>query len=203
MRRHFPRWAVICLTALTLAISIPAIALSMEQTASQAPQDPFGRIGAAGHARTAAVLDPASAATVQMLNTRGQGTRVLGAQLAVEARLLPTRIGGKQLYLIPTEKGKLCALLEGGAEACTDPLTDERPAFLVAMDDDGPGGAGPTVFGVALDGVRTISVAAGGSRMVVPVSENTFTFVGDSALSVADVAPSSATFDDGRTVDLR
>lgn len=204
MRQNLNRWAAIGAACTALAVGGPALALAVRDASSAPPSgSPFQGIGSVTPAPSGqGVVDSKTAATLRALNERGSGRSVLGSQLVGEARTLPTPINGKRLYLIPTETGMLCAFLEGGAEACTRPLSDERPALAIAMDDDGPGGVGPTVFGVAIDGVRTISFTAAGARQVAAVSGNVFAFEGGSMMSAAALSGLTATFDDGTTVRL-
>jgi hypothetical protein len=203
MRQHLKRWAVIGTGCITLAVGVPAIALSMRMASTSPDSDPFQGIGAVTQAPTGeSVLDAKTANTLHALNGQGFGKAVLGSQLVAEARELPTTIIGKRLYLIPTETGKLCAFLEGGTEACTEPLSEARPAAVVAMDDDGPGGVGALVFGVAIDGVRTISFTAAGKRHVVLVRGNVFAFQGSPMMTAECLSEQTATFDDGTTVRL-
>jgi hypothetical protein len=136
------------------------------------------------------------------LNEEGIGRDVIGVQTVGAARLLTTLANTKRPYLIPTEAGKICLVLEGGNEACTDPLTASTPAMVVTVDADGPGGTGPLVFGVAMDGVRAVSFSATDSRSVVPVVDNVFSIQGDSAMTAASVSEPTATFDDGRVVPI-
>jgi len=175
------------------------------RTASTAPDSgaPFSGIGAVTQAPFGEnALDAKTASTLHALNDQDFGKGVLGAQLIAEARALPRMINGKRLYLIPTETGKLCAFLEGGTEACTEPLSEARPAAVIAMDDDGPGGVGAVVFGVAIDGVRTVSFTAAGARHVVPVKGNMFAFQGSPMMTAEGLSGQTATFDDGTTVRL-
>lgn len=203
MRQRFGRGLGIGVACAAVAVGIPTIALAIRSTdAPSQPPSPVQAIGLVTSSQ-ASGLDPATATTLRMLNERGLGAAVLGKRLLTEARTLPTTISGKRLYLVPTETGKLCLYLEGSVEAWFDPVSQANPALLVAEDRDGPGGVGPTVYGVAMDGVRTVTFTAGGDRHVVPVTGNVFVFRGDSETSAGSVMAISATLDDGTDLSLR
>ncbi len=136
-------------------------------------------------------------ATLDALNQQGAGKNTLGAQLVDKARVMSTVVGGKRLYLLPTENGALCAFREGGTEACTAPLTESNPALVVADDSDGPGGIGPIVFGVALDGVTSVSVTTRGREQSIAVTKNVFVYQAGSETSAADVSGVAVTLANG------
>lgn len=203
MRQRLGRRVAVGFACAAVAVGVPTVALAIRGAdAPSQPPSPVQTIGLVESSQ-ASGLDPATAATLRMLNERGLGAAVLGKRLLAEARILPTTINGKRLYLVPTETGKLCLHLEGSGEAWFDPISQANPALLVAEDSDGPGGVGATVYGVAMDGVRSVTFTAGGNRHVVPVTGNVFVFHGDSETSAGLVDAISATLNDGTALSLR
>jgi hypothetical protein len=196
------RWVRVGVACSALAaLSIAVVARTVGP--ARASEGPFSGIGAvAGVASGEDVLDGDTANRLRRANAAGHAKTVLGSQLLEEARMLPTAVHGRRLYLIPTEAGKFCLFLEGRAEACGEPLSKARAVVLVATDDDGPGGTGPTVFGIALDDVRTVSFAANGQRYFVPIHQNAFVFEGTPDMNVADVSAPLVTFSDGSTAGV-
>ncbi|HLA13684.1 MAG TPA: hypothetical protein VJZ25_01550 [Gemmatimonadaceae bacterium] len=203
MRHRFGRRIAVGGACVAVAVGIPTVALAIRVANAPSPAaSPIQGIGLVTSSQERG-LDPRTAATLRMLNDRGLGAAALGKRLLTEARTVSTRISGKRLYLVPTETGKLCLFLEESGEACSEPLSQANPAQVVVEDRDGPGGVGPTVFGVAIDGVRSVTFAADGDRHVVPVTGNAFVFRGNSEMSAGSVLAVSATLDDGRVLSLR
>jgi hypothetical protein len=194
------RFAVAASCAL-VAIALPAIALALRGSSASPASTSATGIGAVSSSRETA-LDAASASTERMLNARGFLTATAGARLLSEARTVPVTVAGSRLYLVPTEKGKLCLFLEVYGETCSDPIGAANPALIVAEDRDGPGGAGPLVYGVAMDGVSSVTFELGGRRATVHVAQNTFVYRGDSAASAGTLLPVSASFADGSSTPL-
>jgi hypothetical protein len=148
-------------------------------------------------------LDAATLKGVQALNRKGVGATLLGQRLISDARTLPTRVDGYQLYLVPTQTGKLCLGLGNSLEEWFDPLSQTHPVLFAATDRDGPGGVEPTVYGVAIDGVRTVTFTIDGAQRSVPVTGNVFEFHGDSDSEFDSIAPISATFSNGTEQPLK
>ncbi|MBA2517865.1 MAG: hypothetical protein H0V22_11250 [Solirubrobacterales bacterium] len=160
-------------------------------------------IGAVANAASGEeVLDPVTVRMVRALNVRSRNQSMPGLRLTGEARVLPRTVDGKHVYVLPTDNGALCVLVEADTEVCGPPLSAARPASVTTLDSDGPGGAGATVIGVAMDGVTTISLTVNGAQIAVPVRENLFVFHGSSAMTLGDFSRPTASFADGRTVRL-
>lgn len=187
------------------AIAVPTLAFALGTTkASLTAESPLRGIAAAATAPSGEhAIDPGSWATLQALNARGAGDRAMGDQLIADARVMPTSVNGKGLYLIPTARGSLCTFLEGGIETCGAPLSDTNPALIIAVDDDGPGGVGPMVFGVAQDGIDSITIRVSGQQLSVPVNRNMFQLHATSSARAADVVGVVATRTDGTILGIR
>lgn len=94
------------------------------------------------------------------------------------ARLLPSTIAGHSAYVVPTEGGNFCLFVATLGTACAPPFTDARPAFLVAAYPNPGSTAGPTVFGLAKDGVSSVTFSLNGTKHTAPVEQNVFEYTG-------------------------
>jgi hypothetical protein len=186
--------------AIAAGVTVVAVAVGATGGSSQSATSPPG-IGLVTSAQVGG-LDAGTAATLRTENTVGLGSAVLGQRLLSRARTVPATINGLHLYLVPTDKGKLCVYLEASGESCTDALSSANPVHLIAEDRDGPGGAGPIVFGVAMDGVRSVTFTIGGQSQTVAVNGNSFEFQGTSDTDITSVLPISATLADGTVTPL-
>jgi hypothetical protein len=195
MKRNTLRMGVgVVAACAALAAGISALVVGNDgATAANAPTPSIGPVSSSQPGG----LDAATLAGVQALNREGVGAALLGQRLIGDARSLPTRVDGYQLYLLPTETGKLCLGLGNSLEEWFDPLSQTHPVLFAATDKDGPGGVGPTVFGVAIDGVRTVTFTIDGARQTVPITGNVFVFHGASDANFNSIAPISATFANG------
>jgi hypothetical protein len=71
-------------------------------------------------------------------------------------------------------------------ETCAHPLSATAPAVFAVFDPDAVEGAGPIAFGVAADGVRSVSFTVGARKQTVPVNGNLFSFAGDPSTTTDD-----------------
>ena len=189
--------AVMC-SGLAVGISAVAVGNSGAKTAAA----PTSSIGPVSSSR-AGGLDAVTRARIQALDSQGVGAALLGQRLIADARTLPTRVDGYQLYLVPTETGKLCLGLGNTLEEWFDPLSRTHPVLFAAMDDDGPGGIGATVYGVATDGVSNVTFSIDGAEETVPVTGNVFVFHAKSDANFDSLAAVSATFANGTVQALK
>jgi hypothetical protein len=153
----------------SLSVAI-ALAVAAGGLAAAAVSGPLDGVLSADHPRSIRdVLDPATAA---MLQRDGQ-RNLAGRPLLGESRLLGTLPAGRRVYVVPTSAGRLCVVVERLAESCANPLTQATPiTFAVAR----PAGEGPVAYGVARDGVASVSFRVGGRRVTVPVRNNLFAY---------------------------
>ena len=191
---------VVAVVSAALAIGVSAIAAG--KSGAKAADAPTPSIGAVSSSQ-AGGLDAATLAAIQVLNKQGVGAAVLGQRLIADARTLPTRVDGQQLYLVPTETGKLGFGLGNSLEEWVDPLSQTHPVLAAAKDNDGPGGVGPTVYGVAVDGVSSVTITIDGAQKTVPVTGNVFVFHGESDANFESIAPVSAIFANGTVQALK
>jgi hypothetical protein len=197
MSAMYKRLAIFITTCSLFAIGGSAFALTTYSSnpSTHADADPLQNISAA---QTAAVgLAPVAAATVRKLIIHGSG------ELIAEARLLPTKVAGHRVYLIPSSRGDLCTFVEEIGLGCTSPLTSTNPATFAVFDRDGPGGSASIAFGVAEDGVQSISFALNDKTNEVPVIGNVYAREFDPSVSFEDFANVTAVFADGSRVPLQ
>lgn len=80
------------------------------------------------------------------------------------------------------------------------PLSSSNPVLFTVTDRDGPSGVGPTAWGIASDGIISITFTEAGATRTVPVHGNVFAYVGAPSDSVADFTNIVANFADGHSV---
>jgi hypothetical protein len=190
----------VCAAAVGSSIALATGGGGNSTAASLNTQDPVANISALGSAP--ASLDRAAAGVVSRQNAITAATGIVGLGLPGQARTLPGTVDGKPVYVLPTDKGLFCAVTNDDSEVCSPAFTAQRPAFIGRMDDDGPGGAPPTFWGIAMDGVTQITATISGASVSIPVKHNLFEYHGSSATTVNDLSASSATFADGTSVQL-
>jgi hypothetical protein len=158
----------------SLALAV-AFVVGAGGLAAAAVSGPLSGVFSAAHPRSAAdVLDPGTAAMLRSDEVRGDA---IGVRLLDQSRLLGTLPMRRRVYLVPTSKGRLCVVVERLAESCGDPLTQAAPLTFTVVDPDRAGrGEGPVAYGVARDGVVSVSFTVGGRRETVPIHHNLFAF---------------------------
>jgi hypothetical protein len=124
-------------------------------------------------------------------------------ELFSAARQLPSAIAGDAAYVIPTTHGGFCLVVTQLGSACDASFTDSTPPVLfIDSDPDGSGPIGTTAFGIAENGVDSITMTVNGSPVTVPVQENTFQYSGGATVTPNSITNISAHFADGRSVTL-
>jgi hypothetical protein len=127
----------------------------------------------------------------------------IGKRIESSARLVGTLPDGRRLYVVASSNGKLCVVAALLAESCSDRLTPDAPiTFTIVRNGLG---SRPLAYGVAMDGVVSVSFSVGGTSVTLPVRNNAFAYEGDPYRGPASHAgPSfsapSVTFADGRTL---
>jgi hypothetical protein len=191
------------LLSLGLAVLVVAAASTIAAATPPAAANPIKGVAAADHARTAQdVVDPATAASMKAEDAV-QATPQIGSHLLGESRSIGSLASGQRIYLVPTDKGGLCVAVARLAETCSSALSDASPATFTMVDTDGTGGAGPIAYGVAIDGVRSLSFSVAGRSVTVPVHDNLFVFHGRPSDRTGDFSPATVTFANGATSILR
>lgn len=191
---RIPQRPLYIVAAASLCV-IAASTLHLATRASANP-DPFQGISAAEHAR---VLPATSPAIAQVHPPSGEAP--FGENLS-GVRQLPSTIAGHVAYVMPTSSGAFCLVVPQLPEACDSALSASMPVLFIEGDPDGPGPVGTTAFGIAEDGVDSITMTVNGSQVTVPVKENVFEFSGGSSVTPTSITAVTANLNDGATVTL-
>lgn len=159
--------------------------------------NPLRGIGAADHPQKPNdVLGPDVTAQLRLDSPPGGGIDQIGGRLTASGRFIGTLPSGRKVYVVPTTKGRLCVVVAGLVESCGNPLTQQEPVTFTTVFQH-PGD--PTyAYGVARDGVSTLSFTVNGEHVTVPVQHNFFVYEtapGDSPRGFGDVR---ATLANGR-----
>ena len=141
----------------------------------------FVGIGAADHAQTPQdVLDPTAAALVQRFND--DLTRAgLAQALPDTARLVGQLPGGHNIYVLSTTTDDLCIVIDQmGATCGAPPLSPSEPTTIATFDDvvNGPNATAPISWGIAKDGIVSVSFMGSGTEQTVPVQDNVWAYEG-------------------------
>lgn len=162
-------------TWLTLAVALGVALLVGGGVAFATRIGPFSGISAADHSQRAQdVLDPAVVAELRADEAPG-GDQV-GTRDIQSARLVGSLPSGRHVYVVTTSKARLCVVVARLAESCGNPLTQTEPLTFTVVDSDGPGGEPAVAYGVARDGVKSVSFTVGGRHETVPVRSNMFAY---------------------------
>jgi hypothetical protein len=124
----------------------------------------------------------------------------IGARLINQARLLGALPDGTKVYAVPSSQGKLCVVVAGRAESCSNPLTHAHPVTEIVMKP-GPG-TPPVVYGAAANDVVSISFIVGGQPVTVPVHDDFYAWQGSAEQAMLAVSSATVTFSDGTSEPL-
>jgi hypothetical protein len=92
------------------------------------------------------------------------------------ARLVRTLPSGRKVWVVTDSRGDLCVILQAGGGSCGSALSPARPTTITSFKK-GPGD--PLIsYGVALDGIVSVSFMAGGEPVTVPVEDNVWAYEG-------------------------
>jgi hypothetical protein len=150
----------------------------------------FNGIGAAQHPQGPAdKLDPALVAQINRQNAElassptGQTT---GQMLPDSARFIRALASGERVYALTTTTNELCVLLVGpagsnmsSAVGCGNPLNQDQPTTIAGVRPNPA--TPPLAYGIAIDGVTSVSFMAAGVETTVPVNNNVWAYEGPSA----------------------
>jgi hypothetical protein len=179
-----------------IAVAV-VVVLGVGGVAVAASWDPLSAIGAAD--RPAEPTDSLSPAVIEQLRRNEFSPpgwiSPIGTRLADQARLLGELPDGHKVYAVPTSKGKLCILVAGSGESCSDPLTRERPITLT-ISKVGPGSP-HVIWGAAADDVVSVSFEVGGQPVTVPVENNFYAWEGQPTARLAGISDATVRFSDG------
>lgn len=191
---RIPKRALYLVAAACLGIvALSAFHLSSRASANA---DPFQGISAA---EDAPILPANSPALAQMQAGGGLFGGVLSG-----VRELPSTVAGHTAHVMPTTSGGFCLFVEQLPEGCDSPLPSLAvPVLFAEYDPDGSGPVGTTAYGIAEDGIDSISMTVNGGQVTLPVQGNVFQFSGGSSVTPGAITNVSAIFDDGHSVALK
>jgi hypothetical protein len=190
-RRRTRRRRLLCYAVIAFGIIVSGVAVA-------GSLNPLSGIGAADHPRTPAdALDAQVQAQLRAdLAPRG-GIDQIGGRLTGSSRLVGALPSGKKVYVVPTTKGRLCVVLARLAESCGSPLTQDEPVtFTIVWGSPGDRGY---AYGVARNGVESVSFTTGAKRVTVPVEHNFFAYETEPRDSPPGFGAVTVTLADGTT----
>jgi hypothetical protein len=183
---------------LTLAVALGLVVLVGAGVAFATRIGPFSGISAADRPQRAEdVLDPAVVAELRADEAPG-GDQV-GTHDLQSARLVGSLPSGRHVYVVTTTKGRLCVVVARLAESCGNPLTQTEPLTFTVVDRDGPGGEPAVAYGVAKDGVKSVSFTVGGRQETVSVRGNMFAYQPPASVTSDSFSSVTVTLADGST----
>jgi hypothetical protein len=184
---------------LTLGVALAIAVLVGGGVAFATRIGPFSGISAADHPpRAQDVLDPAVMA--QLRADEAPGGDQIGTRNIDSARLVGSLASGRLVYVVTTSKGRLCVVVARLAESCGNPLTQTEPLTFTIVDSDGPGGEPAVAYGVARDGVKSVSFTVGGRHETVPVRGNMFAYQAPAFVTSDSFSSVIVTLADGSTL---
>jgi hypothetical protein len=179
-----------------LAYTVVAVGIIVSGVAVASSLNPLSGIGVAEHPQTPSdVLGPDVQAQLRSDEPPGGAFDQIGGRLVGSARRVGTFPTGRKIYVVSTKKGRLCVVVAGLAESCGYPLTQADPiTFTTSWDRPGePAYA----YGVAIDGVKSVSFTAGGRYVTVPVEHNLIVYESEPLNSPAGFGAVTVTLADG------
>ena len=186
---------------LMLAVALGLVVLVGGGVAFATRIGPFSGISAADHPqRTQDVLNPAVVA--QLRTDEAPGGDQIGTHDLRSARLVGSLPSGRRVYVVTTSKGRLCVVVARLAESCGNPLAQTEPVTVTIVDSDGPGGEPAVAYGVARDGVKSISFTVGGRRESVTVRNNMFAYQPPASVTSDSFSSVTVTLENGATQAL-
>jgi hypothetical protein len=188
-------------TWLTLAVALGVALLVGGGVAFATRIGPFSGISAADHPQRAQdVPDPAVVA--QLRSDEAPGGDQVGTHDLQSARLVGSLPSGRHVYVVTTSRERLCVVVARLAESCGYPLTQMEPLTFTVVDSDGPGGEPAVAYGVARDGVKSVSFTVGGRRETVPVRDNMFAYQPPAFVRSDSFSSVMVTLADGSTLSV-
>jgi hypothetical protein len=182
-----------------LAAVVVAAALALTAVAVADGLGAFDGIGAAQHPQTGAdVIDPATRAYMECRTETTPCMPIIRGILFQTARVVGRLPSGQNIYVVTTTSNSLCFVVGPPHPewSCDDPLSRSHPSTVFLYGQD-PAITPPT-FGIALDGVTSVSFDANGREVTVPVKDNVWIYPGNVLFGA--YSRLTAHFADGSTV---
>ena len=175
----------------------------------------FIGLGAADRPQTPGdALDPETAVEVEQWNAHIAAAHARGLPLSQHVLLAETaRLVGQlpdagNVYVLSASDGELCLVTARDGGICDAPLGKDKPTTFGTWDQiqSGPDATPPITWGVARDGVTSVSFTIDGHDVTVPVVNNVWVYEGETPFpgeAAVDVASGPVTvvvhYDDGTT----
>ena len=157
-----------------------ALALVLVGVAYAAGFNPFAGISAANHPATSNDTLPASLTAHIAEFSSGMERYGHGRLLPDTARFITQVPSGMRFYTIATSAGGLCLATVrssgGNGLECGDSLSKSRPITIASERTNRA--TPPVSYGLAMDGVTTVSFKAHGRQTTVPVKNNVWAYEG-------------------------
>jgi hypothetical protein len=186
--RRTPRRRFLVYAALTVALIVSGLALA-------GSLNPLRGIGAADHPQASDALGQSVQVQLRADLVPPGGVDQIGGRLTGSSRFVGALPSGRKVYVVPTTKGRLCVLVAGLAESCGSPLSQQEPVtFTTTWEHPGEPAY---VYGVARDGVESVSFNAGSRRVTVPVEHNLFAYESEPRDSPAGFGAITVTLTNG------
>lgn len=178
------------------AYAVVAVGIIVSGVAVAGSLNPLSGIRAADHSQTRSdALGPDVQEQLRLDEPPAGGIDQIGGRLFGSARFLGTLPTGPKIYVVSTQKGRLCVVVAHVAESCGDPLTRDEPVTFTTVWDRA--GEPAYAYGVARDGVKSVSFQAGNRRITVPVEHNLFVYETEPRNSMPGFGAVTVTLADG------
>ncbi len=163
------RWKPLLLAAVVTA------ALAGASVAIAAGFGAFNGLSDAQHPQIGtAVLDPATLAGINAINTEHAKLHIPEQLLPDTARVLGKMPDGSPIYGLTDNHGALC-IVGGIGGSCDLPLSKTHP--VITMESNATGND-PVAYGVVMEGITTVTFQAGPQEVTVPVKDNIWYYAG-------------------------
>ncbi len=187
-RRKRRLWVLAAAGAAVLALAGAAISSGFV---------PFTGITAVDREPTADdVASPAVIDQLRLDESSGEADQI-GMHRLDSTRMVGYLPSGRKVLVVATTKDRLCVVVAGAAESCGNQLTRESPITFTTFARGGTSGEPPVAYGVALDGVVSVSFSVSGRKVTVPVQHNFFAYEGLASDGAGSFSAPTVTFTDG------
>ena len=174
------RWRPVLVAAVAVAVLVGAGVAIADGLGA------FNGLSDAQHPQVgAAVLDPATLATIEQFNSQfgsaypkilPDTARLLGQLPAALSRgAAGNGPANPNVYAVSDSSGDLCLIYQGSGLTCGLPLSQTHP---VSGGETNATGSDPVTYGIAMDGITAVSFEAGGQDVTVPVKNNLWYYAG-------------------------
>jgi hypothetical protein len=180
-----------------VAVAVAVFALAGTGVAIADGLGAFNGIGAAQHPQSPADVSPQIPAWLQESCADEPFYTDLCHLVPDSSRLVGQLPGGDKLWVVASTRGNLCVVVESDGAGCGSALSSSQPTTAIVENRTM---SEMLAYGVALDGVTSVSFTVRGEEVTVPVKDNVWAY--EQASSAYEIQDLVAHFADGRTVAL-